>query len=93
MAEEQSNGIVRELRRIRFVLTGILLLLALHFAQVSIHRWEDSHYRITPRSQQLRDSQSERRAGHNEPGNRRSQPPPAVIPGEEEAAPTGNQGG
>jgi hypothetical protein len=51
MADEQATELVRELRRIRYVLVRILLLLALDFAQEGIHHWTESHYQ-TPRMAQ-----------------------------------------
>jgi hypothetical protein len=91
MADEQSSELVRELRKIRYVLAGILLLLALNFAQVGVNRWADSHYRASTRSQELRDVHGDLRAIPNELGNQRD-PPPVVIPGEKHAAREGNQG-
>ena len=90
MADEQASELVRELRRIRFILAGILLLLALHFAQVAVHHWAESHYRPSPRSREFRDSRSELRAIHNELSKQRN-PPPVVIPGDKPAARAGNQ--
>jgi hypothetical protein len=84
-ANEQTSELVRELRRIRFILAGILLLLALHFAQVAVQHWADSHYQTSPRSQEFRDSRGELRAVHNDLSNQRN-PPPAVVPGEKPAS-------
>lgn len=43
MADERE--IVRELRKIRYILAGILLLLALMFALGGYLRWAETHYR------------------------------------------------
>ena len=90
MADEQASELVRELRRIRFILAGILFLLALHFCQVAVQFWAASHYQTSPRSQEFRDSHGELRAIHNESSNQRN-PPPDVTPGEKLAAREGNQ--
>jgi hypothetical protein len=90
MADEQVSELVRELRKIRFILAGILLLLALNLAQVALHHWAESHYQPSPRSQEFRDSHGELRAIHNESSNQRN-PPPVVIPGEKLAAREGDQ--
>jgi hypothetical protein len=91
MAEEQSSELVRELRRIRFTLYGILLLLALSLAQVAVHHWEESHYGTPRASQEFRDAHGELRANHDELSNQRN-PPPLVIPDGKLAAREGNQG-
>jgi hypothetical protein len=91
MADDQSSELVRELRRIRFTLYGILLLLALNFCQVAIHHWDESHYATPRMSQEFRDNHDELRAIHNELSNQRN-PPPVVIPGEKLAAREENQG-
>jgi hypothetical protein len=90
MVDEQASELVRELRRIRFILAGILLLLALHFCQVAMQFWATSHYQTSPRSQEFRDNPGELRAIHNESSNQRN-PPPVVIPSEKLAAREGNQ--
>jgi hypothetical protein len=94
MADEQSSELVRELRRIRYILAGILILLALHLCQVAVHRWQDSHDRVAPisraQSQEFRDIHGGLRAIHDELSNQRN-PPPVVIPGEKLAMREGNQ--
>ena len=91
MADEQSSELVRELRRIRYILAGILLLLALNYAMEGYLRWAETHYGPSTRSQEFRDIHGELRAIHNELSNQRN-PPPVVIPGEKLAAREGNQG-
>ncbi len=66
MADEQTSELVRELRRIRFVLTGILLFLALNFAQVAVHHWAESHYQSPKLSREFRDSRGDLRASAEE---------------------------
>ena len=51
MADERSNELVQELRKIRSILKRILLflaliaiLLALHYAVEGYVRWAESHY-------------------------------------------------
>jgi hypothetical protein len=94
MADEQSSELVRELRRIRLLLSGILAFLVLSFslnlALDGYHRWAETHYRVSARSQEFRDSHGELRAIHNELSNQRD-PPPVEIPGGEVAARAGNQ--
>ncbi len=51
MAEEQSGELVQELRRIRFILAGIILLLALNYAMEGYLRWAETHHRPAARSQ------------------------------------------
>jgi hypothetical protein len=85
MADQQSSELVRELRKIRFILAGILLLLALNFAIEGYLRWAESHYRPAARSQEFHDSHGELRAIHDELGTQRN-PPTFVIPGEKVAA-------
>jgi hypothetical protein len=51
MAEQQSSELVRELRKIRFLLLGIFLLLALQFALSGYLKWAETHYQ-TPRTSQ-----------------------------------------
>ncbi len=53
MADQQSSEIVRELRKIRYILAGILLLLAFMFALGGYLRWAETHYRPSVRSQGL----------------------------------------
>ena len=91
MADDQTGEVARELRRIRFVLTGILFLLALHLCQVAVHHWQESHYQSPRTSQQLREVRGELRAVPNESSNQRNLPPP-VIAGPELAARAGNHG-
>jgi hypothetical protein len=91
MADEQSSELVRELRKIRFILAGILLLLALHFAQVAVHFWAESHYQTPRMSQKSHDIHGELRATHDESSHQRN-PPPVVIPGGKLAERDGNPG-
>jgi hypothetical protein len=51
MADDQSKELVREMRGIRFILMGILVLLAIQFAVEGIRHWSESHYQ-SPRASQ-----------------------------------------
>jgi hypothetical protein len=66
MTDEQSKELVRELRGIRLILAGILLLLALNFASQGYLRWSETHYQTSPRSQDFHDSHGELRAMRDE---------------------------
>ena len=72
MSDEQARELVRELRWIRIILAGIFLLLALDFAMRGYLRWAETHYRLSPRSQELRDSHAVFWA---EPGSSQGQSP------------------
>ncbi len=58
MADEQASEIVRELRKIRYLLAGILLLLALTCALRGYLRWAETHYGPSARSQEFHDNSS-----------------------------------
>jgi len=91
MADEQSNEVVRELRKIRNVLAGILLVFALHIFLGSMRFYFESTYRPLPRTQEFRDTPAEPRAGHNELGRQRK-PAPVTVPDEKRMAQAGNPG-
>ena len=91
MADEQSTEVVRELRRIRVTLLGIVFVLSAIFAAVALNGWLESTRPPAEHSQEIRALQSELQAIRNELSNQRNSLP-VVIPGGKSPAGDGKQG-
>jgi hypothetical protein len=84
MAEEHSTEteLLRELRRIRYALCGLILVLAVMFLAATLDMWAKSTSPPNTASQELRAIEGELRAIRNELSMRRNQSmfPPIVMP-------------
>ncbi len=87
MAEEQPTDLLKELRRIRFVMVGIMLMLALLYLSASLDMWMKSHYATNTNPQELPAIQGELRGIRDELSLQRNPSPrvgpfqPVAIPG------------